>query len=282
MTDKIHVVRRTKRRPGARKRAGRRAGRQARDDAGRRKLATGLGVAAACVALAFIVYVSITSAPWRLGGYTVRGASYMTSTEVMAAAGFEEGDNLFWIDLEETEERLCRHPRIRSAEVGRRLPAEVVVTVEERPAAAAMVINDSLYKVSSDGIVLEPMAAGYEDLPVIAGARYRTRTATAAGKKIKRRELRDALAVTDGLGRVDPSWLAAVEFVDVNSSTVVLAAGRYRVRYASGFDDRTARRLRRVYEATKTRGRGPVTYDVRFGTDVIVTGLAAKTGSDVG
>jgi cell division septal protein FtsQ len=240
-------------------------------------LAAAAAVLAALALSGYLVYASVTSKPWRLGGYTVRGTSYLTAQEVLAAAGFEAGDNLFWADLDEAERKLCRHPRIRRAKVARRLPAEVVIAVEERPATAAFVLNGELYKVSSDGVVLGPMAAGYEDLPILVGVRYRA-AQDVSGKKLSRGELGDALATLEALSRVDPAWAAAIEYVDVNDRVVALAAGRYVVKYSANFDERTARRLRRVYEATRANGHGGATYDVRFGTDVVVTYRDARAG----
>jgi len=244
-----------------------------------------LGAAAAVLAAAFVaawlVYASAASSPWRLGRYTVRGTSYMTAQEVLAAAGLQAGDNLFWADLTKAEVALCRHPRILRADIRRRLPGEVVITVEERPAAAALILNNTLYKVAADGVVLEPMAAGYEDLPVLVGTRFRA-AGDVLGKKVDRGEVVGALKTLDALNRVDPAWAAAVEHVDINERVVVLAAGRYNVRYGGGFGELAARRLRRVYEATRASGRGPVTYDARFGADIIVTGRVAGADGDAG
>jgi cell division protein FtsQ len=229
---------------------------------------------------AFLVYASVNSAPWRLERYTVRGASYLTAAEVLAAADLKTGDNLFWVDLEDAEERLCRHPRIRSAEIRRRMPAEVVVEVEERPAAAAIIINGALYKISADGVVLEPMAGAYEDVPVLVGTRFRASDGV-TGKKASREDVAYGLATVDALAAADPAWAAAVEYVDVEARVVVLAQGRYKLKYGPGFDEAEARRLRRVFEATRTGG-GTITYDTRFGTDVIVTGGSSGVGGAAG
>ncbi|UCH77917.1 MAG: FtsQ-type POTRA domain-containing protein [Candidatus Coatesbacteria bacterium] len=248
------------------------------------RLRTAAAAAATVAALALVVglvYASVTSAPWRLGGYTVQGTAYLTAPEVLEAAGFETGDNLFWIDPGRIERNLCRHPRIKRAEVRRRLPAEIVITVEERSAAAALILNGELYKISADGVLLEPMTAGYEDLPLLAGVTYRAR-GDVLGKRVDRGEVREGLTALTALTQMDPAWGAAVEYVDLAEQEVVLAAGRYGIRYGPAFDEHTARRLRRVYEATRDRGPGAVTYDARFGTDVIVTGGSAGGGGDAG
>jgi hypothetical protein len=263
------------------------AGGPAREKRSRERLAaTGRRVAAmaALTAAAFVavcvVYASVTSSPWRLGRYTVRGASYLKPQEVLAAADLEAGDNLFGVNLGKAEGKLCRHPRIRRARIRRRLPAEVLVEVEERPTVAAMIINGALYKVSGDGVIIEPMAAGYEDVPILVGTRFRA-AGGVPGKVVKRGEVRAALATVEALADVDPAWAAAVEYIDINERVVVLAAGRYRLRYGAALDELAAQRLRRVFEATRNQS-GTITYDTRFGTDVIVTGGRSGVGGAAG
>ena len=60
-----------------------------RDDGGAKgkRLAAGAAIVTCLGLLAVVVYASVTSTAWRLGGYTVRGASYLTAQEVLAAAG---------------------------------------------------------------------------------------------------------------------------------------------------------------------------------------------------
>jgi hypothetical protein len=271
-------VRYTKQTPAVRRARGKKS-RERLAATGRRVAAAAAWTAAALVAVC-VVYASITSTPWRLGRYTVRGASYLTPQEVLAAADLEAGDNLFGVNLGRAEEKLCRHPRIRRARIRRRLPAEVLIEVEERRTAAAMIINGALYKVSGDGTIIEPMAAGYEDVPILVGTRFRA-TGDVAGKVVNRGEVRAALSTVGALAGVDPAWAAAVEYVDINERVVVLAAGRYRLKYGAALDKLAAQRLRRVFEATRNRG-GTIKYDTRFGTDVIVTGGRSGVGGAAG
>lgn len=244
-----------------------------------------LTVVAMCVlgaaAIGFLVYAAVTSGTWRLRAYTVKGASYLTPAEVLAASGLKDDDNLFTLDAAGVRERLLAHPRIRTARVERRLPGEVVITISERPAAAVLVINGEFYKVAADGIILGPLAAGYEDLPVLVGPAYTARGAI-AGKRFGRAEVGEALAVLTAIGNVDPVWLAAMDYVDINARTLVLARGARRVRYGAGFDERTARRLWRVYAETAMLTNHELIYDVRYGNDVVVKGLAAAAGSPPG
>jgi len=244
-----------------------------------------LKVAAMCAfgaaAIALLVYAALTSGPWRLHAYTVKGASYLTSAEVLAASGLEEDDNLFTLDAAVARERLLANPRIVTAKVERRLPGEIVITITERRAAAAILVNGEFYTIAADGVVLGPLAAGYEDLPVLVGPSYTAR-GVVTGKRFGRPEVLEALAVLTAIGNVDPVWLAAADYVDVNARTIVLARGNRRVRYGAGFDERTAHRLWRVYAETAPQTNHELIYDVRYGNDVVVTGLAAAAGSPPG
>jgi hypothetical protein len=247
-----------------------------------RRAARWFGVGAAAAVVAGILYLAVNAGAWRLDRYTIRGASYMTSQEVLAAAGLAPGDNLFKINVRKTEGRLTRHPRIRAARVSRRVPGEVVIAVEERAAAAALTMDGKLYKISYDGVVLEAMTAAYEDVPPLVGRQYRG-GGKAAGKRVGNAEVTAALAVLQALGDVDPRFPAAVDFIDLGKGAVVLDGGRREVIYGPRFSARTARRLRSVFEHTVNNGSGVITYDVRFGNDVVVTGLGngnAGAGGD--
>jgi hypothetical protein len=223
------------------------------------------------------LYAAVTSSPWRLTAYTVRGGSYLTPAEVLAAAGLTMGENLFLVDCRAAERRLVATPRIRTACVTRRLPGEVTITITERPAAAALILNGELYKIADDGVLLEPMGAGYEDVPTLVGRHYRARRVV-CGRRLARGEVTEALAVLAALRAVEPRWLAAVDYVDPTAREVVLGGGKRKVRYDAAFNVLAARRLWLVYTATAAWSAGELVYDVRFGNDVVVTGLRGADG----
>jgi len=273
---------RINRRRRAAKRRPERAARDERPQRGWPALAArALAVAAGLAAVAAVVYVSLNARPWRLQNYTVRGMSYVTAAEIMRASGLRLGDNLFTADLRAAERRLARVPRVRRATVSRRLPGEVVITVEERPAVAALVVNGELYKVAADGVVLEPVAAAYEDLPLLTGYGYRMKV-KGAYPRITRPEVADGLRVLEVVSRVDASWYAAVECCNLRTRTLAWDGGRRVVRYGADFDEGTARRLRRVFAETAAAEAVRVVYDVRFGKDVVVTGPGSAGAGEAG
>jgi hypothetical protein len=237
--------------------------------------------AAAASLIALFVYAALTSAPWRLGGYTVRGAGYLTPEEVLAAAGLTMGENLFALDCGGAARRLSASPRIKSARVERRLPGEVVITIEERPAAAAVILNGEPYKVAADGVALEPLSTGYEELTWLVGTQFRV-GGDPRGKRLNNTELAEGLKVVEAFGAAGPEWLAGVDYVDVHSRTVVMGGGWRKVRYGAGFDAAAARRVWRVYLETTPLAAGEVVYDCRFGDDVVVTGISRGATAPAG
>ncbi len=247
---------------------------------GRRVVARVLLALTGAAVVAAVIYVAVGYRPWLLSAYTVRGMSYLKAEEVLAAAGLTPGRNLFTADLAAAEKRLNATPRIRRARVARRLPAEVVITIEEREAAAAVIINGELYKAAADGVVLEPMAAGYEDVPVLTGVAYRV-GGEAPGRRLAGPDVRETLAALAALAAADTGIWAAVDYADVKAHALVCERGTRVVKYGAGFNERTARRLRRVWAETASE-TGPLVYDVRFGKDVIVTGARAGGGRVLG
>lgn len=194
------------------------------------------GAAAAIV----VVIISLSARPWRFENYVVTGNCYLTAPEVVAATGLAYGANLFTADFKEVEDSLCRNPRIRTARVSRRIPGQLVVDIEERPACAAVVVDDELYKIAPDGVILEKLAGHYEDLPVLTGVAFSVR-GKVSGRVLRDRDIASGLAAVGAIAAVDKSWAAEIDAVDVRKRTVVLADGMRRVRYDADFDEDVAR-----------------------------------------
>lgn len=257
----------------------RRRGRE-RSAAGKRRWTIVLVVAGAAAATAAMVVASLSRRPWRFDDYVVTGNRYLTAEEVVAASNIPYGANLFTADLKAAENNMIRNPRIRSAKLTRRVPGKLVVKVEERPACAAVIVNDQLFKVAPDGVILEELSGHYEDLPILTGVAFSVR-GPVSGRVIKRRDVGLGLEVIRTMAAVDGAWAAEIDAVDVKARKVTLAAGTRHVRYDADFDENVARRLRLVYGAV---GAPPavLTFDVRFKNDVVVRGLATEPATDDG
>ncbi|MBK8169997.1 MAG: FtsQ-type POTRA domain-containing protein [Sandaracinaceae bacterium] len=131
-------------------------------------------VVVACVtgtlALAHLVEKHVqTSASFATHTIEVTGAERLTRDEILAAAGLQEGQNVFVRGPEEAAARLMDHPWIASAEVERHLPSSFNVRIVERRPVALLALG-SLYLVSDDGVVFKRVASHDPvDLPVVTG-----------------------------------------------------------------------------------------------------------------
>lgn len=143
----------------------------------RRKLAAALRFAfpfvvlASCLALAGwgVWRVAVSGGLLRIGEIRFEGLSRATAEELLELSPVAVGDHLLAVDPGAVAAALRRHPWIASAEVRRRLPAALEVSIVERR-ARALVDLGSLYLVDERGEVFKRATPGDGlDLPVVTG-----------------------------------------------------------------------------------------------------------------
>jgi cell division protein FtsQ len=115
---------------------------------------------------------------WRVGvqGSLLRvkeirfaGLHRATVDELIELSPVRTGDHLFLLDPDAMEAGLRRHPWVARAEVRRRWPPALEVTVEERTPAALADLG-GLYLVDKGGVVFKRAAPGDGlDLPLVTG-----------------------------------------------------------------------------------------------------------------
>lgn len=111
-----------------------------------------------------------TTARFAIEGVEAQGSQRYDEQELLTLAGIKRGSNLFSIDLAAAETKLAEDPWIESAHVSRKLPNKLSITVEELSAAAAAVVDGTIYLVTREGRPIKPLQAGdFGDYPVITG-----------------------------------------------------------------------------------------------------------------
>ncbi len=106
------------------------------------------------IALAAGMYFFFTSSLFDIQKITVENNSYYTAEQVISLAGAKTGENLFEMSLSEMKEKLLADPYIRNVKLKRRLPAEVVIIVEERKEDAAVPYGSNFLIIDKEGMVL--------------------------------------------------------------------------------------------------------------------------------
>lgn len=130
-----------------------------------------------------------TSPAFAIEHIEIEGLSRMERAELLAAAGIQEGRNVFERSPSEVQDRLQKHPWIAEARVTRRLPGSYAIKVRERDPVALLVVEpcgskpstlgegesgcddgSALYLLSDDGKLFKRFdAKDPVDLPVVTG-----------------------------------------------------------------------------------------------------------------
>jgi cell division protein FtsQ len=95
----------------------------------------------------------------------VRGNAHLTAAQVRNLSGLNSDTNVLWLRTGLVERRLEANPWVFRAEVARRLPSGITITVEER-APVAVTRGRHGMLLAGDGMVLGP-AASDVNLPVV-------------------------------------------------------------------------------------------------------------------
>lgn len=157
-------------------------------------------------------------------GVDVQGVRQLSAEQVRAAAAVPEGDALATVDLDRIRARVQALAPVKSADVSREWPDQVLITVVEREPVAVVEIAGRLQGMDEDGVVFRGYAQAPPDLP-------RVETGSSTGSDA----LREAALVVAAL----PSDLAAtvdhVEVATIDEITLELRDQRL-VRWGSADD----------------------------------------------
>ncbi len=136
---------------------------------GRRALATASGIVRT-VAHGSRDFV-LTHPYFAIREVKVLGVEKVKGADIVVMSGLRPHTRIWSIDPGEMEERVRRHPWIRSVRIRRELPARLVITVEEW-SPGAIVALDKLYYVADDGVIFKALdEEDSVDFPFITGLR---------------------------------------------------------------------------------------------------------------
>ena len=106
------------------------------------------------VAFATGMYFFFTSSLFDIQQLTVDNNSHYTEEQVISLAGAKTGENLFEASLSQMKEKLLADPYMKNVKLKRKLPAEVVIIVEERKEDAAVPYGNKYIIIDNEGMVL--------------------------------------------------------------------------------------------------------------------------------
>lgn len=100
------------------------------------------------------MYFFFTSSMFDIQKITVENNSYYTVEQVISLAGAKTGENLFETSLSQMKEKLLADPYVKNVKLKRKLPAQVVIIVEERKEDAAVPYGNKYIIIDNEGMVL--------------------------------------------------------------------------------------------------------------------------------
>jgi cell division protein FtsQ len=222
----------------------------------------------------------LTAAPaLKIDRILVHGNHQLSQRDVLGLLHGLRDSNVMLADLDGWRKRLLRSAWIKEASLRRELPGTIDITLAERDPLGIGRINDKLYLVATDGVVIDTFSPKYAafDLPLIDGLHAGPRDAD--GLMVD--ETRAALAAdvlhnlqrsTDLAGRV-----SQVDVSNDEDAVVLLADDPARVHLGH---EQFSERLRAYLDLAPTlRARVPaIDYvDLRFDPRVFVRPIGRTT-----
>lgn len=153
--------------------------------------------------LAGAVYAVYFSSLLEVDGVEIRGTTELTTADILRAAEVPVGEPLATVDLDAIVRKVQSLAEVRSVEVSRQWPHEVLIEVDERVAVAVVRMGDLIRSLDADGVVFGDRKRPPGDLPMVV---------TSSGTSDD--ALREAATVA---GALDPALLATVDHLEVQT-----------------------------------------------------------------
>lgn len=160
------------------------------------------------------LYILLRSPIFEVRGVTVEGNHYLAAEKILSVSGINTGENIFKINLQEASERLRIIPMLKSVELERRMPSNVLIKVTERSPVALFPTSDGFIQVDAEGVYLQKGSPSDRNLPVVTGIKY---IVPSPGRPLKGEGLDTALQVVRELPAVLLPQLSEVNVNDQGS-----------------------------------------------------------------
>lgn len=188
----------------------------------------------------------------------------MTQQELVALTGFEEGRNLFSLDLDQANKKLAALPEVRTVSLERQLPDTITVRVERRlPVflfagsgdAGESFVPGKSFLCDREGILIQPARLDPEflNLPILRGIDPGT---AQPGSRLDNDRLGFALSLQQALAGI-PEESFKIRSLDVSKDYAAVVTDSSNARYTFGNKDLPDQidRLRKLLAHCQETGR---------------------------
>lgn len=115
------------------------------------------------------VYAFMQSPFFAVAEVEVHGGYAVHPHDIVELSGVKTGDNLLTINIQAVAANVIQHPRIERAEVRRRLPGVLLITVVEREPLLLLTNGEDVFGVAGDGTFVPVSEDEAALLPVVHG-----------------------------------------------------------------------------------------------------------------
>ncbi|BBB93258.1 MAG TPA: FtsQ-type POTRA domain-containing protein [Methylomusa anaerophila] len=177
-----------------------------------------LAVWLAIFAVLITIFLFINSSYFFVGVVQVEGSKYIASEEVLRIANIPERVNIFRLNTAEIKNRLVNDLRIAEADVNRRFPATVVISIKERQPLAFVASQYGFVEIDKQGIVLAALKnLKQTKAPIITGIRLGN---VYVGDQVSTGELQSVLTYLTALDEETLNQLSEVNIKSANELIV--------------------------------------------------------------
>lgn len=219
-------------------------------------------------------FLFINSPYFAVSAVVVEGNKYMTNEDVYRVAGIPADINIFRVSTGEMRGRLVRDLRVSEAEVSRRFPGTIAISIKERQPLAYVACSYGFVQLDRQGLVLAAFKNIKQiDLPIITGTRV---GAVYVGDKAENAALKNILLF---LGELDEATLGQLSEVNVRPAGDLVAYTAHTVAIRIGPPDRLPEKARFTQDVLRDIGdkKGTVEYiDLNYAAPYIKFRQTAK------
>ena len=192
-----------------------------------------------------LVWLFFFSSVLAVKGVQVEGTGLLSEREVRRAAAVPIGEPLARVDIDAIRDRIRALAPVASVDVTRHWPDQVLISITERTAVAAVQVGTALKGIDADGVYFRDYARRPHDLPLITGP-----------ADIDRDALREAARIIVVLPSEVADRVAHIQVETIDQISLVLRDGRTVVWGSADQSDDKARVLGVLLQQRAT------TYDV--------------------
>lgn len=176
-----------------------------------------------CVGL----YFFLSSDMFDISKVKVTGNNYYTVAQIKDKANVKIGKNIFRFRTYKLKQKLLKDPYLKNVTIKRKLPATIVIEIEERKEQAAIVYDNRYIIIDEDGLVLRES----KDEPKLTKI---TNMKLKKGKVGKPVEVEGNSLLNDTLKMLKETSKADILFKNIDASSIIIRAHIYNQLICEG------------------------------------------------